>query len=275
MRICLLISGLLCGFFVGVAQKQVSVFGIVVDEQNMPVSDVFVSVNWSKKGLLSKADGSFYITANSQDTLVFKHLSFEPKAVALSGSSADTLKVQLTERTLVLDEVQITNWGDWKDFKHKIAEMDTDSIRNTDAYRLEMMFGAKKRHPVKNPYFRGQIEPKINPLTIIGGIFSGKLPQMLYDKYSGVEKRRRKVEKEKMQELCVQKNAYRYSEELLAKTLKIEGEELKAFKIHCDYTLDFSKKDYQFIEQILKLYKEWKALPQLEVDSVKLDVFIK
>ncbi|MBS9767886.1 MAG: hypothetical protein KGV44_10165 [Flavobacteriaceae bacterium] len=233
-------------------------YGIVVDKNGSAVSDVLISVNWQKRGLLSKADGSFYIMAQLQDTLVFRHTSFEPKAIALQNQTSDTLKIQLTERTLILDEVTVTNWGEWKDFKDKIAEMNADSIRNTDAYRLEMMFGTKKRNPIKNPYFRGQEANKLTPSTIIGGIFSRALPQMIFNKYSKKEQIRRKIEAEKLQELAVAQNGHRYSLKLLEKLLKIKGKQLKSFKKYCDYTLDFNQNDLHLIQDIDSLFKCWK-----------------
>ncbi len=248
MRICLLISGLLCCFFMGFAQKQVSVFGIVVDEQNVPVSDVLVSVNWSKKGLLSKADGSFYITANSQDTLVFKHLSFEPKVVALPNNFADTLKVQLTQRTLILDEVQITNWGTWQDFKHKIAEMDADSIRQTDGYRLKSMFdGVGKKIGQSLPSFGG-----------IGFGVAFNISTQSRGYASTMERKKREIRK---------RNAYRYSEKLLAKVLHLEGKKLKDFKSYCDNFINFDQSDYKMLKQIDSLYKEWQAGAVFHMDE--------
>lgn len=232
--------------------------GIVVDEQNTPINDVFISVNWSKNGLLSHEDGSFYITINAQDTLVFKHTSFEPKAIAASHLSAkDTIKVQLTERTLELGEVHVTNLGTWQEFKHKIENMDADSIRQTDEYRLETMFGDKKRHPIKNPYFRGQPNPKINPLTILGGILSGGLPRMLYNKYSQTEKLRRKIQKELLQNIAVEKNQHRYNEALIGEILGLKGKELHSFKLYCDYAINLNQSDYKLTQQIKLLYKEW------------------
>ncbi len=240
-------------------QNEQGFYGIVVDKNNTPVADVMVSVNWQKRGLLSKADGSFYIMADTQDTLVFRHTSFEPKVIVLQKQTTDTLKIQLKERTLVLDEVTVMNLGEWQDFKHKIAEMNADSIRATDTYRLEMMFGEKKRNPIKNPYFRGQKEEKINPLTIISGIFNGDLPQMLYNKYSKKEKLRRKIEAETLQELAVESNAHRYSLKILGKMVKLKGTELKRFKSYCDYSLDFNQNDFALSLQIDSLYKVWQT----------------
>lgn len=239
--------------------KEVNIQGIITDENNLPIPDVVIRVNWGKMGVLSREDGSFRITTNSQDTLIFEHTSFEPKAIVASYlATNNTIKIQLTERTLTLGEVEINNWGTWQDFKHKIESMNADSIRQTDKYRLETMFGNKKRHPIKNPYFRGQEEPKINPLTVIGGIFSGNIPQILYNKYSRKEKNRRKIQAEKLQELAVEHNKYRYSKEILHKMLKIKGKELQHFKAYCDYSLDFRQNDYKIVRQIKMLYQNWK-----------------
>lgn len=238
---------------------KIALQGIVVDEQNTPINDVFISVNWSKNGLLSHEDGSFYITINAQDTLVFKHTSFEPKAIAASHLSAkDTIKVQLTERTLELGEVHVTNLGTWQEFKHKIENMDADSIRQTDEYRLETMFGDKKRHPIKNPYFRGWDNPKFTVVSVLfRGLLAGDLPNMLYSHFSGDQKRRRKMQKELLQDIAVEKNQHRYNEALIGKILNLKGKELHSFKLYCDYAINLNQSDYKLTQQIKLLYKEW------------------
>lgn len=261
-----------------IAQDVSTITGLVTDQAKLPIANAFVCLNWSKKGLLTREDGSFYISATSQDTLVIKHLSFEPKAIAVSRLlSKDTIYIQLTEKTVTLGEVTVTNWGEWKDFKHRIAHMDADSIRNTGTYRLATMFGTKKSHPIKNPYFRGQRAPKLNPLTIIGGIFSGILPRMIYNKYSKTEKMRRKIQKELLQDIAIKKNSTRYSKKLIGKLLKIEGAELNNFKIFCDYAIDLNLSDYKLAKQTKSLYKEWNAAAvyQLTQDSTQMQNNLK
>ncbi len=191
-------------------------YGVVVDENGMAVSDVLISVNWRKRGLLSNADGSFYIMAQCQDTLFFSHTSFEPKAIALQNQTTDTLKIQLTERNLILDEVTVTNWGEWQDFKHKIAEMNADSIRNTDEYRLKIMFA-------NLPNYEGK--PNFPPLPSLGGVgFGGSFTiSTKSTEYASTEERK------KNQELA--KNAHRYSTDKLSKILKIKGQKLKDFNL--------------------------------------------
>ncbi|MBS9767887.1 MAG: carboxypeptidase-like regulatory domain-containing protein [Flavobacteriaceae bacterium] len=228
-------------------------YGIVVDKNGSAVSDVLISVNWRKRGLLSKADGSFYIMAQRQDTLVFRHTSFEPKAIALQNQTSDTLKIQLTERTLILDEVTVTNWGEWKDFKDKIAEMNADSIRNTDAYRLKMMFA-------NLPNYEGK--PNLPPLPSFSGVGFGVSFSISTKstEYASTEERK------KNQELA--NNAHRYSTDKLSKILKIKGQKLKDFKLYCDYFINFEQDDYKMIAQIQSLYQEWSQMEVYKKDSV-------
>lgn len=268
---CFCMSFMLCLFPCLAQDKKVQIQGIVIDENNIPITDVFIGINWGKMGLLSQEDGSFYISVSTQDTLIFKHTSFEPKAVVVGNlPTNDTLKIQLTERTLELGEVYVTNWGNWEDFKHKIATMNADSIRQTGEYRLETMFGGHIDHPIKNPYFRGQEEPKLNPLTILRGIFSMGLHHMLYNKYSKTEKIRRKIQAQLLQEIAIEENAYRYSEDLIGEILKIEGIELKNFKQYCDYLLDFKQNDHGLLLQIKKLYAKWKQQGKdLKIDTLR------
>lgn len=252
----------LCGCAPAVVAQEAEqyFYGLVTDENNNAVPEVLVTLNWTRSGVLSGENGTFYIAATPADTLTLFHTSFEPKAIILSNFNAiDTLQIALTIRTLELDEVVVNNWGNWSDFKHKIATMNADSIRNTEEYRLETMFGAKKRHPIKNPYHRGWEVPKFTLSNILfRGIIYGNLPNMLYTAFSRDQKKRRKIQKELLQQQAVNKNAYRYSAKILSEMLHIEGDELRQFKLYCDYLLDFSKEDYALAAQINQLYNKWK-----------------
>ncbi len=248
-------------------EKKVVVNGIITDETNIAIPEVFISINWSKSGLLSKDDGSFYLIVSEQDTLVFRHTSFEPKAIALQNSNTDTLKVQLTERTLILDEVEVTNWGDWKDFKRKIANQNSDSIRQTPEYQLKTMFNNIDLFPEDKHADRflsslkipSLIAKQLNPYGasfVSMGIGLNKQRENPY------------ITKEKKIKLALEKNAYRYSLSILSKIVKLEGTALKEFKNYCDYFIDFKQNDYQLTKQIHTIYKEWEE-QTLSADSLK------
>ncbi|PVX52651.1 carboxypeptidase-like protein [Balneicella halophila] len=253
------------------SQDEVGIAGIITDESNHPVPDVVIRINWSRVGLLSKNDGSFYITAKRTDTLVFKHLSFEPKAIAVNNlKNLDSLKIQLTSKSFELDEVEINNWGTWQDFKHKIKTMDADSIQDTDEYRLETMFGNKKRHAIANPYHRAMDAPTISTALLnLFNPFNGasSLPTVLYSKLSKDEKMRRQIQKETLQEIAVTKNKYRYTKEYIGRILNIEGKELHSFKMYCDYFINLNQNEYKMIQQIKSLYKDWKKIEDPDIPN--------
>ncbi len=259
MKFYLLSGILLMTFLSAFSQKRkVIINGIVTDEANNAIPEVFISINWSSSGLLSCDDGSFYLRVSGQDTIVFKHTSFEPKVlVAKNLDSTDSLKIQLTERTLQLNEVQVTNWGNWEDFRHKIATMNADSIRKTSEYQLKTMFNNIDLFPEDKHADRFLSSLKLPPsvakqLNPYGASFAG----------IGIglnKKGTLHTTKEKKIKLALKKNAHRYSLAILSKIVKIKGKTLKEFKEYCDYFIDFKQNDYELITQIKRLYNEWKS----------------
>lgn len=257
MRICFVC---LCLFFSAnttySATNTILVKGIVLYEK--PIPDVVISRNWEKTKTLSQEDGTFYLYCQKKDTLIFKHLSFEPKAIALSEiKNTDSLVVILTPRTEKLGEVTITNWGTWQQFKQKIMNKSIDSINNTPENRLSAIFPGHS-HPIKNPYFRNLKRTRLSPLNIIGkGIIGGDIVMMLYSNLSKEQKYRREFAANILRTQKITKNAYRYSSELLEKQLHITGDTLKLFKEYCDRKIDLSKNEYELVNQINSLYKDW------------------
>lgn len=257
-------------------QKTFYVRGIVLSEEKLTIPDVFIRINWGQKGILSREDGSFYMEATPQDTLILNHLSFEPKAVILSNyNTNDTLFIQLTTKSIQLDEVDIWELGSWNEFKRKVVSMNSDSIRNTESYRLKTMFDNVDLN--KTPSLPSEFTPPmdrvmakaINPygagatMFSLGAVGGSKIIRKLfgishspanYDEDSSLSK----IEKEKKQEKSLIKNAYRYNKELIGKLLDIKGKELASFKQYADYQIDLSKDDYHIILQLQQLYKEWK-----------------
>lgn len=234
--------------------------GTVLTENMQPIRDVVISKNWSKTGFVSMQDGSFQIQANSNDTLIFKHLAFEPKAIALNNiPKTKPLEVILTPRTVELGEVQVTNWGTWNDFKHKILNKSIDSINNTPENRLNEMFPHAKTHPIKNPYFRAFDKIEITPTNILLSMLSGQLFRMVYTNLSKEQKYRREITSDILREQKIKRNDHRYSSKTLSNLLNIKEQELEKFKIYCDTRVDLSLNDYELIKQINELYKDWKT----------------
>ncbi len=77
--------------------------GIVVDENNKPISYVNISVENENAGTTSEENGEFSIVVSADKNLIFSALGFEKRTVKAS----ETQKIVLKETAVFLDEVII------------------------------------------------------------------------------------------------------------------------------------------------------------------------
>lgn len=110
--------------------------GIVTDA-NGPLGGVNILVKNTSRGTQSNMDGSYTITANSKDTLVFSYLGFKLQEVAVGNKTI--LNVLMQTDATSLDQVVI-NAG-----YYKVSDMEkTGSIAQVTAKEIETQ-------PVSNP----------------------------------------------------------------------------------------------------------------------------
>ena len=91
MRICILLTLLLCPVFVS-AQERVTVKGRIVNRQGDAVEYVQVGIPKLRAGTISTADGHFEITAPA-DTLQFFHVSYQTESYVVTGPADDVVIV--------------------------------------------------------------------------------------------------------------------------------------------------------------------------------------
>jgi TonB-linked SusC/RagA family outer membrane protein len=92
-----------------VVDAQTTVTGRVTSASTgNPAEGISVIVKGSKRGVVTAANGTFSITANTGDMLVFSGIGFERKEVEVSGSSMD---VSLTAAVGDLGEVVVVGYG--------------------------------------------------------------------------------------------------------------------------------------------------------------------
>lgn len=96
---------------IAMAQRVVS--GIIVDENQKPVSDATVMVKGTNRLTLTNQNGKFSIEAGDEDILVISHISF--MALEVKGSQAAT--ISLASNAKNLSEVVVTALGIKKEVK--------------------------------------------------------------------------------------------------------------------------------------------------------------
>ncbi|MFI5129078.1 MAG: SusC/RagA family TonB-linked outer membrane protein, partial [Chitinophagales bacterium] len=88
-------------------QRQIN--GKVKDANGSPVPSVTVSVRGSQTSAITSEDGSFIISAQDGDVLIFSAVSFETTEVKIT--SASSYSVTLTTTSVVLADVAVVGYG--------------------------------------------------------------------------------------------------------------------------------------------------------------------
>lgn len=83
--------------------------GVVKDAKGNPVAGITITIKGTKKSKTSAADGSFTISANEGDVLVFSGVAFETREVAVTSESS--YSIVLAESTAILGDVVVVGYG--------------------------------------------------------------------------------------------------------------------------------------------------------------------
>ena len=104
---------LLCATFVSVSltAQNVSVSGLVVDSDNLPLPGASVIVKGdTKKGTSTDLDGHFSISVPSGTTLVFSFIGYDDFEYNVNGP-ASNLQIRFKEGVNALDELIVVGYG--------------------------------------------------------------------------------------------------------------------------------------------------------------------
>lgn len=109
----------------------IEIHGTVTTAKGQPLPGATISVKGTKHGAVSKADGSFTITANPGETLEFSMVGFKPWSVKIDGSTT-TFKVVLEEDVSNLTDVVVVGYGTTKkkDLTGSISSISSDQMNN-------------------------------------------------------------------------------------------------------------------------------------------------
>ena len=90
-----------------VLAQQTTVGGIVIDEKTgRPLPQVSVSAG--RISVVTNDDGAFLLKLNdAQNVLTVSHLGYKTKKIALESGKTESLKIKMTPRTIVLQEIVV------------------------------------------------------------------------------------------------------------------------------------------------------------------------
>jgi hypothetical protein len=190
----LLLGGLPSGSQPAVAQArppavQVQVSGTVRDAGTKHVlAGVWVRVQRIQQGVVTNAQGEFFLTASPADTLLFQALGYKPYRLRLPSPSLAHLvvHVQLQRDSIRLREVHVT--------AERVDRASVNrALRNLNRPAPLLVRGAQ-RPPMPKPLFAVDSTPPPPPP------FGGGPIGLIYAKFSRAGKERRKMGQLKAQE---------------------------------------------------------------------------
>ncbi len=126
-----LFSFLLCFLTIGmaVAQQKTVVAGVVSDATTGdPLLGVSVRVEGTSTGTSTDIDGNFSISVQSDATLLFTYMGYEPKSVSVEGRTL--LDVKMDVQAALMDEVVVVGYTSMKkrDVLGAVSKLEGDAI---------------------------------------------------------------------------------------------------------------------------------------------------
>ena len=232
------------------SQEDDIIFGIVVSAENsLPIDNVHV-VNLNQViGTITHNDGSFEISARSNDTLYISFIGFKPIKIRVTNDMLKfkNTKIELTELAYALEEVvvrpfQLTGYLD----------IDAKNTPINDSHRYSIS-GLPRGYEVGNRSSKGvskALKALFNPVDLLNNLFGNKSVQM--------NKLRKMKQDEKIRDLLSSK----YDRQTLMALLQIEKIDIDDILRNCSYSDSFiqTANDLQILDAISGCYEEYKVL---------------
>ena len=132
----------LCTAWAAFAQN-VTVKGIVTDEQNEPMIAAGVVQKGTTNGTITDVDGSFTLSVPKGATVVFSTIGYVTQEVVVNGN--ETLTIKLLPDTQMIEETVVVGYGVLKksDVTGAISQVKSEDIMNRTITSPEQALGGK------------------------------------------------------------------------------------------------------------------------------------
>lgn len=230
-----------------VSQK---VSGTIVNDNGLvPISSVNV-INLNKvRGTISNTKGFFEIEVSVNDTLHFSMIGFQSIKVRVTNDwiKNKTTKIQLTEKAIALEEVNIMPYN-----LTGYLEIDSKLIPSRENYRYSIS-------GLTEGYEAGEYSPNAFG-RVLGSIFNPA--DMLYNFFGKKPRELKRLKDMKKDETVRNLLESKYDRETIAVLLGINKTEIAEILQRCNYSDSFiqSANDLQIMDAINGCYEEYKIL---------------
>ncbi len=166
----------LCTAWAAFAQN-VTVKGIVTDEQNEPMIAAGVVQKGTTNGTITDVDGSFTLSVPKGATVVFSTIGYVTQEVVVNGN--ETLTIKLLPDTQMIEETVVVGYGVQKksDVTGAISQVKSEDIMNRTITSPEQALGGKTAGVQT---FASSAAPGKSPAIRVRGISSNNDANPLY-----------------------------------------------------------------------------------------------
>jgi len=136
----LLLPGLLCLFFSGLATAQQKIEGVVYDDGEQPLIGAAITAKGSTSGTITDIDGKFsFVLPEKQNQILVSYVGFIPQEISIENRSYLEIRLQVDD--LFLDEFIVTGYTSQKrrDVTGAVSTIDIEEIANIPAAGIDGM----------------------------------------------------------------------------------------------------------------------------------------
>lgn len=164
-------------------EKRMPILGkIVTSDSLLPISNTHVISKMGHCGTISNRDGVFLIPARMVDTLWVSCLGYARKLIPVDSTlEVDTMQIVLERDTIVLKEVTVFPFYDYKTFKQMIIDMPSKPVPR-EIQRLNEELAGMQSGRKRDPYFNFE-----------NGGFTASPIQYMYDHFNPSVRRQNKL----------------------------------------------------------------------------------
>lgn len=164
-------------------EKRMPILGkIVTSDSLLPISNTHVISKMGHCGTISNRDGVFLIPARMVDTLWVSCLGYARKLIPVDSTlEVDTMQIVLDRDTIMLKEVTVFPFYDYKTFKQMIIDMPSKPVPR-EIQRLNEELAGMQSGRKRDPYFNFE-----------NGGFTASPIQYMYDHFNPSVRRQNKL----------------------------------------------------------------------------------
>lgn len=220
----------------------ISLSGTLKDEQNQSVAYATITNLSTHTGVVSDAEGFFYIQFNRQDTLELSAIGYEKYQIYLGDTATANnydLNIRLSEKTYQLENVTVFAYQDEEAFKKAILALDEDVL-------------PKEAPKVKVPgaYEGPRVDKRPSPVSPVSFIYDR------FSKRARYEREARKAEQEYEYQKILSK---KFNRDLVGKITGLTDQDLNKFMLFCHFEDKFIERsnEYEIILAINQCYEDF------------------